>query len=248
MDLTEEVYRGGFYTLVKRFEKKQAPFNSPLAFLPPVECDLTELEEKIVSPPDAEIVSFPSGTTERKDLEFRAEFQGQSQLLYLHAMLVAISRRNSPPPEVPILFQRLWKEKGSWLGRNLNIRWRISAATTFADCGVTMEQRSLGMGLSVLFDTMKLYESERRMTGLSGDGRIESSEESRHIKIAFDMQPYSIKIGDLDRNMLSRLWTLAEQDDVVFHLAKSMLFELMQEKRTIFSRIQRFKDELNVDD
>jgi hypothetical protein len=43
--------------------------------------------------------------------------------------------------------------------------------------------------------------------------------------------------------MLARLWNLAEKDRVMFPLAKSMLFELMTEQRTIFARVQQFKSE-----
>ncbi len=209
MDLRSDVYYGSFYSLLRRFEKSQEPYIAPLAYLPAVDCDLNAVVSQIVSAPDAAPVSLKKATIERKHLEFQEEFQGRSELLYVHAILIANLRRKSPPPEVLELFLRIWREQGVWLAKELDIRWRISAATTFADCGVTMEQRALGMGLSVLFDTIKLHESERRLTGTPSDIPFKQDPNIERPDIAFDMQPYGFIKGDLDRNMLARLWALA---------------------------------------
>lgn len=248
MDLSKEIYRGGFYELVRGFEKAQRPYSDPLSYLPAVDCDLDALMAQTVTPPDVPVETFKKATIERKDLEFRDEFQGQSQLFYVHAMLIANLRRTSPPPECSTLYQRIWSEQGRWLGAQLPIRWRISAATTFADCGVTPNQRALGMGLSILFDMMKLYESERRKTGLDGAASIDTSLADESITLAFDMKPYALRRGDLDRNMLARLWALAEQDRVIFPLAKSMLFDLMSDPKTVFARLQAHKNTYREDD
>lgn len=147
MDERRDLYSGGFYALLKKFEKAQKRYTDPLAYLPAVDCDLDVLLSQIVPAPDAAPETQRKATIKRKHLEFQKEFQGRSALLYVHAILIANLRRKSPPPEMLDLFLRIWQEKGSWLVKELNIRWRISAATTFDDCGVTMEQRALGMGL-----------------------------------------------------------------------------------------------------
>lgn len=242
MDLSDTVYRGGFYSILRGFEKSQRPYQQPLNYLPDVECDLTEMIEQRVPQLEVEPDTLKKATIERKHLEFQKEFQGSSHLLYVHAMLIANLRRNSPPPEALELFLRIWREQGAWLAEHLPIRWRISAATTFADCGRTMEQRALGMGLSVLFDSIKLHDTERRLTGRGGDQPFDVDAKVERPGIAFDMQPYALTHGDLDRNMLARLWALAERDEVIFPLAKSMLFEVMTDQRSIFARMQKIKD------
>jgi hypothetical protein len=55
------------------------------------------------------------------------------------------------------------------------------------------------------------------------------------------MVPYSFQNGDLDRNMLARLWALSEKDEVIAPLARSMLFAVMTDQRSIFARAQRLK-------
>lgn len=241
MDARRDVYSGGYYTLLKKFEKSQKPYIAPLSYLPAVDCDLNALMLRIVSAPDARPETIEKALIERKHLEFQKEFQGRSMLLYVHAMLIANLRRNAPPPEILSLYIRLWQEKGNWLAKELNIRWRISAATTFADHGVTLEQRALGMGLSILFDSIKLHESERRLTGTPADVPFQRNPDTAQPDIAFDMQPFSINLGDLDRNMLARLWALAESDAVIFPLARSMLMEIMIDRRTVFARLKRLR-------
>ncbi|MBB5721764.1 hypothetical protein FHS72_001376 [Loktanella ponticola] len=240
MDLSEQIYRGGFHSVMKHRDNKRIPYTDPQAYLPAVDCDFDALEVAVVTAPQGDTSEL--NDLALRDVEYRAEFQGQSQLFYIHAMLIANLRRDNAAPETAALFHRLWAEKGRLLAEALPMRWRISAATTFADWGVTMEQRSLGMGLSVLFDMIKFVESERRFVGQAGDTPLVRSDGADQISIAFDMQPYSFHRGDLDRNMLARLWDLAEGERVMFPLAKAMLFALMMDKRTIFARAQAFKD------
>lgn len=49
---------------------------------------------------------------------------------------------------------------------HLDPRWLVSAITTFGDHGSTEVQRRVGQSMTVLFGAMKLYESERRYSGL----------------------------------------------------------------------------------
>jgi len=241
------IYGSGFHGLMNTRDKKQRPYKDPQRYLPSADCDFDILQGETISAPAGDLDMPLANTIACRDYEYRTEFTGQSQLLYIHAMLIANLRRNGAAPEVADLFHRLWAEKGAFLAENLPMRWRISAATTFADWGVTMDQRSLGMGLSILFDMIKFTESERRFLGREGDETLVRSEKTDDIDIAFDMQPYSFHNGDLDRNMLARLWDLAEGERVMFPLAKAMLCALMTDQRTIFARAQGFKNRNRAD-
>ena len=247
MDLSKMIYRTGFHGLMKTRDKKQQPYHEPQLYLPAVDCDFDVFQDEIVIAPKPDNEACPGDPIACRDFEYRMAFVGQSQLLYIHAMLIANLRRNGAAPEMSQLFHRLWTEKGAFLAETLPMRWQISAATTFADWGVNMEQRSLGMGLSILFDMIKFTESERRFLGQKGDVMLARSPDASQIDIAFDLQAYDFYKGDLDRNMLARLWDLAERDRVMFPLAKVMLFALMTDQRTIFARSQAFKGTLSDD-
>ena len=129
------------------------------------------------------------------------------------------------------------------MARDLSVRWLISTATTFADCGETGDQRALGMGLSTLFDTIKLHDSERRAAGLAGDALSPQVPRPQRAPLAFDMWPYAMARGDLDKVLLARLWALAERDATMRPLGMRMLRLVMSDPRSVFARIQRFKSE-----
>ncbi|MEM6758389.1 MAG: hypothetical protein AAF601_02815 [Pseudomonadota bacterium] len=234
----DAIYRGGFARLMRRLDRTTFPLNGAAARLPALDVDLAEWHRRTVPKAVGVVDDLPRFDVARKWLELQYEFEGQSQLFWLHAVLIALSRRRDPPPDALPLFFRIWAEQGQLMARDLPVRWLISSATTFADCGTNADQRALGMGLSLLFDLIKLHESERRGSGLAGDQRTEMVPTSARAPIAFDMSPYSLTNGDLDKVMLARLWRLAERDPVIQPLATRMLQMVMTDQRTVFARIR----------
>ncbi|AHD01301.1 hypothetical protein METH_12030 [Leisingera methylohalidivorans DSM 14336] len=244
MDLEHEHYPGGFYTLMRRLEKREAPFDDPLSVLPPLDIDLNALKaQRVDSAP--EMIDMPEDRRHalRKRALIRTEFLGQPELWALHALCIAILRRRSPPPEAQQLFLRIWREHGSTLALELPVRWLISAATTFGDHGETIDQRLGGQGLMMLFDLIKLHDSERRQSGRkNSDGFPRSRGGPRPDDLGFGLEPYSLPHGDLDMNLLARLWRYSENDTVLQPLGMRMLRMVMSDPRSIFGRIQRYKD------
>jgi hypothetical protein len=235
------VYPEGIAALVKAFEFKQLPFDGAAEALPAADSDLAALWQREVSKPGWSWRRAPRYSARRKYLELTEEFIGQPEILLLHAFLSAVLRRGAPPPQAPVLFQRLWEEEGERLARTLPMRWLISAATTFGDCGTTPEQRACGMGLSVMIDMIKLHDSERRYSGKPGDEPFNWLKSGRKIPIAFDLSPYAIVRGDLDRNLLARLWKQAEGDPAIRPLGFEIIDRLMAEPRTVFARFQELR-------
>ncbi|MEL6959296.1 MAG: hypothetical protein AAGL89_10135 [Pseudomonadota bacterium] len=243
MDIADEIYPGGFFALLKRFETKRTPFRSAQDVLLSPDDPLAPLKT-MRPPPHPSQMDKPFGHRSLEECvnALLHEFESSNVLHFYHAFCIANLRRDGCPDEARALFFRIWREEGRWLSETLSVRWLISAATTFADHGQTGDQRALGMGLSVLFDLIKLHDTERSMSGQPNDAPFPKIAMTDRPALAFDLHPYSLKNGDLDRNMLSRLWALAENEPLMFPLARRMLGLVMTDKRTIFARVQRLKN------
>lgn len=239
--ILDEIYPGGFWSLMRNRDMRQRPYSNVVDVLPARDADFSVLQEATVESPTANADDFDKHDFRGKAASMQVEFAGKSKLLFVHALVIASLRRREAPARAEVLFQRIWAERGVELVQQLNVRWQISAATTFADHGLNMTQRSLGMGLSVMFDMIKIHETERRLSGQPGR-RPFRRKRGRDIDLMpFDMEPYSLRMGDLDENMLSRLWALSEEDAVIAPLARAMLQLTIADRRTIFARMQRIK-------
>ncbi len=238
----DAIYSGGIKSVLLSFDARRRPFDAPFDVLPTVDADLTALLKTPLAPPTEPMPRSTRRSIAFKRASLQKELAGKTELHLLHAMLIAILRRRRPPAEAALLFHRIWGELGHEFVKDLPTRWQISAATTFADHGQTADQRACGMGLSVLFDLIKLHDSERRF---SGQPNSISFTRKRRMKnrdsLAFDLSPYSFKGGGLDRNMLSRLWKICERDPTIAPLGFHMLNQVMRDKRSIFARVQQIK-------
>ena len=246
-DFDKENYAGGFYAVMRHLENKEKPYRNALAVLPAPEVDLKALARDITPTPEPD-----PALPDKRDARFKLhtlqqELTGQPQLHLVHAMCIALLRRNPAPPEARALFLRIWHEEGVWMAKTLPVRWLISSATTFADHGETMNQRLGGQGLSLLFDLIKLHDSERRLSGQRNQDAFKlDSDAHKQMPLAFDMTGYSLRNGDMDRNMLARLWRYAENDPVLRPLGFRMLKLVMYDPRSIFGRLQQYKSRSSI--
>ncbi len=243
MSQAPDLYKGGFAGLLRRQEKRQRRFDGVEDILPPDDVDLAPYFERMLPAPPMDFEQAERYSARRKWLELQHEFQGQSEILHLHAMLIAISRRDDPPACAIILFHRIWAEHGAQLAEVLPVRWMISAATSFSDIGQTGDQRACGMALSIMFDMIKLHDSERRISGKPTRTPFQPETGRKRFPLAFNMDPYSFKGGDLDKIMLARIWQLCERDAVIRPLGFAMLRGIMTEPRSIFGRVQDIKSQ-----
>ncbi|GAA6190691.1 hypothetical protein [Phaeobacter sp. NW0010-22] len=241
MEIEDTVYPGSYYSLMRFLDRKEIPYAHPETVLPAADVDLAALKDQIVRFDPDHVPPDDLRDARRKRHALEQEFDGGSALHLLHALVISLLRRSPAPTAAQDLFFRLWTEQGQHLAQTLPVRWLISAATTFGDHGQTPEQIKGGSGLAMLFDLIKLHDSERRVSGRANDHAYSRVSGRKIPPLAFGMAGYSLTAGDLDKIMLARLWRLAEDDAILRPLGFRMLGLVMTDKRSIFARMRRYK-------
>ncbi|UMA65691.1 glycosyltransferase family 2 protein [Roseivivax marinus] len=234
------VYPGGIDAVLTQMEGRRDPFTyAEGEGLPPLDLRFAPLRDRIVGDPDADAAEAPPfrSSYHRKRHALRRELTGQSELVFLNALLISHLRKRSWPTHAPALFRRLWAEEGAHLIERLDPRWLVSSVSTFGDHGATAAQRSLGLALFTLMGTMKLYEFERLHSGHGPDTAFPLD---RRVDAALPlrMDPYSLTSGGLDVNLIGRLWREAEGDAVLGPPARHLLTLLIHEPASLFRRLQ----------
>jgi len=230
----EKTYPNAPDSLIAHWEKRRTPMRLASGeALPGLEVDLSALAKTPFAAPE----SLPDSASRHavKDHELRQTLAGQSELVLLHALVIAHLRKRSFSTHAPQLFRKIWIEHGPDLLRDLNTRWLISAVITFGEHGATSQEQMLGRELGMLFSVMKLYEFERLHSGKTpseayGLKRIDAD-------LPLGMMPFSFASGGLDINLLAPLWARAQAEPVLGPLACTLLDRLNQDPGGIFRRI-----------
>ncbi len=240
-------YPGGFPAILRQMDGRR----KPLAFgrneaLPPLDTDLTVLLDRVVLDPasDPDEQTPLNSSHQRKRREIRAELAGASELCALNGLLIAHLRKRAQPGHTAALFHRLWAEHADHLLAGLDLRWLVSSITTFGDHGLTDTQRQTGQAMTVLFGTMKLYETERLYSGFA-PGRPFKLAARTSEALPMQMDAYSMAYGGLDVNMLGRIWQDADRDAVIRPLAHHLLDQLIADERTVFRRLAMMRHRLD---
>ena len=244
MTIENLTYPGGLDTLSGRYNSRREPFDFTNELFPPEDINLAALSAINVTE-DAtrkqKGEANPRSAWAKKRRAIALEFVGNSELAYLNALLISALRKSSAPEGTATLFLRLWKEQHIHLIEALDIRWKVSSIMTFADHGGTDVQRQVGQALRMLFGMMKLYEFERLYSGFDpqtpyGFGR------KKRVDLPLGMDPYSLRAGGLDANILAPVWELAMTDPGIAPLANHLMEELNRDPGTLFRRIGRMRE------
>ncbi|QIL82851.1 hypothetical protein G7047_25090 [Diaphorobacter sp. HDW4A] len=99
----------------------------------------------------------------------RREFIGQSELLYQHAMLIVLIRREADVAANYERFKRMWMAERDFLTTHLDMRWLLSACDTFIDLDTDPLLRAVAMNGPLLANTVKLGETERFILGVNAE-------------------------------------------------------------------------------
>lgn len=246
MSSNQLTYPDGLNELSKRFNSRREPFVFYKEDLPPLDVDLDRLARSIVpetatSWQEGEPRKNSSWATKRRQIA--REFIGNSQLAYLNAMLISNLRKTDAPEQSAPLFLRLWREQHEHLIAHLDIRWKVSSISTFAEHGDTDVQRQVGQAMRMLFGLMKLYEFERLYSGLTPQEPFPFGKKSK-AELPLKMDPFALRGGGLDASVLAPVWELALTDRGIAPLAHHLFESLNADPGGLFRRIRLMREEL----
>ncbi|MEM9394434.1 MAG: hypothetical protein AAGA38_11285 [Pseudomonadota bacterium] len=166
--------------------------------------------------------------------KLQPEFADASRLAHLLAATIVVLRRAPDCAEALQLFQRILSDHSAAIAPQLKLRWLASVCDTLADHGVDQGQRALGLAGSLLANTLKLSESERRIYGpnrpwppkvrWSSGGPL------------FDgMITYWVEKGEMIAHMRDRLQRVASQDPSVGPIVVEVM-ERAHRNNTVYRR------------
>ncbi|MBF2715418.1 hypothetical protein GOZ98_16845 [Agrobacterium vitis] len=168
----------------------------------------------------------------------RREFAGQPELLWHHARLIVLLRREFQVEQTFVQLQALWEAEADFLCENLNLRWLVSAADSFVDHHPDAGERARAMLVSLLVNTVKIYETERVLATASAPADAQKLErlQSELIPLFSGLSCFTIGTDDTLRNMRWRLDGLMAQGPVGLML--KTVFDRLQVEDTAFSRLK----------
>lgn len=169
--------------------------------------DLAAMRERIVEAGDPAQTRGAEKSLDAHLANLRREFSGQPELLFHHARLIVLIRREFRQAETLAQFFALWAAEAEFLCARLNLRWLVSAADTFADHG-RGEGRAVAMMASLLANCVKVGESDRYIRGAEGlEPRPEriATLQTDLVPLFGGMSVFTAGTDDTLRNMVWRL-------------------------------------------
>lgn len=196
--------------------------------------DLHALKHRLVEGNAGDVPAYSHGSA--ADLaehlaRVRGEFVGQPELLYRHAQLIVLIRREADTQANYARLERMWLAETAFLCERLDLRWLVAACDTFIDHAQDPALRAIAMGGVLLVNTVKLQETERFLqpaAAQAADAAASVSALREHRVALFDgLSAFIPGTDDTLRNMRWRL-----QDVCALHPLGAVVME-------IFDRLQR---------
>lgn len=203
--------------------------------------DYAALKSKLV---DSEKIVYTHGASkslERHIADLRQEFAGQSELIYHHAKLIVMLRREYKTEKHFRLFQDLWNKEQEFLLKNLNTRWLVSAADTLSDFSKNEIERALALSVSLLINTIKSYETERYLQKAEALTDLEERKAklSRGRINLFDgTSALAVGTDDTIRNMRWRMEEICGIHDSISGEILKEVFNRLQSEENIYFRLK----------
>ena len=170
----------------------------------------------------------------------RSEFSGQPELVYHHAKLIVLIRREFDIPKNIKALSRLWEAESEFLLTSLNTRWLVAAADTFAEHSDDRAEKALALTITMLINTLKLIETERYLQcaeHLSDDeSRLMQLSKTR-VSLFDGTSAFAAGTDDTLRNMRWRLDDLCKEQTLCSKILTEV-FNRVQNNETIYQRFR----------
>lgn len=182
--------------------------------------------------------------------DLKNEFIGQSELSYYHAKLIVLIRREIDTQQNFSRLEQLWSAETVFLLDELNTRWIVSAADTFADYSTDLLTRTFALNISSLVNSVKLCETERYINGsqsttLNAEDSPVSLEKTR-IGLWDGTSAFAVGTDDTLRNYRWRMEAMIDkaEDQCVTAPMLRKIFLRLQQHDTVY---RRFKESHHSD-
>lgn len=167
-----------------------------------------------------------------------SEFHDKPELLYYHAKLNVLLRREYKTQETYQCFRSLWTQEHKFLLNHLNTRWLIAAADSFVDHDSDPIARSQAFCAISLVNTCKIYETERFATNSLSDHydsqRVNELQNER-VPLFDGTSAFAIGTDDTLRNMRWRMDSLPMTGPCTFILQE--IFSRLNIHETAYRRM-----------
>ncbi|MGC8202870.1 hypothetical protein ACP2AV_09225 [Aliiroseovarius sp. PTFE2010] len=236
-------YPQGFDAIHDRIQHARRAFDFRDGDLPALDIDLDALRARTLpdlGPYDGPHVPATDFAGRRTKLAH--EFSGQSELDFLVAQLIMMSRRVNFPQDMQVLWHRIWDEQADNLIETLDNRWKISAIRTFGSHGLTEAERRLGNEMFLVLGMMKLGDTDRSFLGL-GPAQVPKLGNRKKGKLALGLSPFSVTNGDLDLHVLNQIHGLiqANAGRPSGKLGADLFRQIDADERTVFRRLMTIR-------
>lgn len=201
--------------------------------------DFETLKNTII---EGQTVTYTHGSSKELAIHLanlRNEFTNQAELLFYHAKLIVLIRREYHALEYFEKFDQLWKIEYEFLLRNLNTRWLVSAADTFADHAIDPVTKALSLTTSLLINTVKLTETERYLQNsnqYSDDPEKINTLSNSRVNLFDGTSAFTVGTDDTLRNMRWRLDQI-DNNNVAGKILKEV-FNRIQNHETVYKRMR----------
>lgn len=167
----------------------------------------------------------------------RREFVGRTELELYHALLMVMIRRKINLQKNIQRARDLWAYETDFLCRNLDSRWLVSACDTIMDYWPEDTERALAATGALFTNTLKLYETERWVTG-QADATQQYEMVNGRVSLHDGLSAFVIGHGDMVVNLHRRIRHLCSGNTP----AGKILYELLSRASKFDTVFKRFKD------
>lgn len=170
----------------------------------------------------------------------RSEFSGQPEIVYEHARLIVLMRRDFKAKEAFQEFKKMWEAEADFLLEHLNLRWIVAATDSFADHDPSPENRAIALSVSLMVNTMKTYESERYITNVANEPIDQDKIDHLNQKLVPIFSGLSMLTVGTDDTLRNMRWRIDRQakDSLPGQILRAVFLRL-QDEDCAFARMRK---------